>query len=190
MKSSLVLISAIAAATAGFGVSGYAVASPSDAQAQAAALLSPTYESASADVRSQETASSRSVALDAHAHAAAVLSGVRPDREDSVQVTRSTTSPASGDAQAQAAALLSNSRSASVEVTRTTATREKLGSHPAVIVAEAWKNRGIDPNTFIVAHPARLQLFATSPSEDETQLAQAEKATSVTVGGVRSGLND
>lgn len=44
---------------------------------------------------------------------------------------------------------------------------EKLGEHPAVIVARNWSARGIDPNTFIVAHPARLQLVAKSPSEKQ-----------------------
>ena len=32
--------------------------------------------------------------------------------------------------------------------------RGKLGDHPAVTVAKAWNNRGIDTNTFIVGHPA------------------------------------
>ena len=31
---------------------------------------------------------------------------------------------------------------------------ETLGEHPAVIVAGTWSTRGIDPNTFIVLHPA------------------------------------
>ena len=56
--------------------------------------------------------------------------------------------------------------------------REKLGDHPAVTVAKAWKNRGIDPNTFIVAHPAGLKLTTSSPSENDTQLAQAKNAVS------------
>jgi hypothetical protein len=184
MKSSLVLISAIAAATAGFGVSVSALASPSDAQAQAAALLNPTHESAAA------SSSSTSAGLDAQARAAALLSGVRVDQEISTQATtESTVSRTSGDAQAQAAALLSSSRSAPAEVARTTATREKLGVHPAVAVAQEWKNRGIDPNSFIVAHPARLQLV-TSSSEDGVQLAQAKEAESVTTAGVRSGLSN
>ena len=183
MKSS-VLISAIAAATAAFAVSSSALA---DAQAQASALLSPTH--ASAGVQTQEGASSQSIVLDAQAHAAAVLSGVRPDRiaESSAQVTGSS---ASGDAQAQAAALLSGSRSTSVDVARTTATREKLGAHPAVIVAQTWNSRGIDPNSFIVAHPARLQLISVSPGESEPLLAQAKEAAAATVSGGRSGLND
>lgn len=186
MKSS-VLIAAIAAATAAFAVSGSALA---DAQAQASALLSPT--NTSAGFQTQQGASSQSVVLDAQAHAAAVLSGVRPDRvaESSAQVAGSPASRESGDAQAQAAALLSGSRSTSVDVARTTATREKLGAHPAVIVAQTWNSRGIDPNSFIVAHPARLQLISVSPGESETQLAQAKEAAAATVSGGRSGLNN
>lgn len=42
---------------------------------------------------------------------------------------------------------------------------ETLGEHPAVLVAKSWSTRGIDPNTFIVAHPARLTLVAASPTE-------------------------
>jgi len=51
---------------------------------------------------------------------------------------------------------------------------EKLGEHPAVIVARNWSARGIDTNTFIVAHPARLQLVAKSPSEKPLKVAEAE----------------
>lgn len=50
---------------------------------------------------------------------------------------------------------------------------QKLGEHPAVIVARNWNARGIDPNTFIVAHPARLQLVAKSPSENQGSQATA-----------------
>lgn len=42
---------------------------------------------------------------------------------------------------------------------------EQLGEHPAVIVAKTWNTRGIDANTFIVAHPARLQLIQAPASE-------------------------
>ncbi len=41
---------------------------------------------------------------------------------------------------------------------------ETLGEHPAVLVSKSWSTRGIDPNTFIVAHPARLTLLAASPT--------------------------
>lgn len=60
---------------------------------------------------------------------------------------------------------------------------EKLGEHPAVIAARAWKARGIDPNTFIVAHPARLQLLAVSPSANE----QAVVSTKVSEASAAAG---
>jgi hypothetical protein len=41
---------------------------------------------------------------------------------------------------------------------------EPLGEHPAVLVARAWSSRGIDPNTFIVAHPAGLRWLSESPT--------------------------
>lgn len=40
----------------------------------------------------------------------------------------------------------------------------QLGDHPAVVVARTQAKRGLDTNTFIVAHPARLQLLAASPT--------------------------
>lgn len=56
--------------------------------------------------------------------------------------------------------------------------RQKLGDHPAVTVAKKWNTRGIDPNTFIVAHPAGLKLTTASPSENEAQLARAKDVVS------------
>jgi hypothetical protein len=56
--------------------------------------------------------------------------------------------------------------------------REKLGDHPAVTVAKAWKSRGIDPNTFIVGHPAGLKLTTSSSSENEAQFAKAKDVVS------------
>jgi hypothetical protein len=53
---------------------------------------------------------------------------------------------------------------------------EKLGDHPAVIAARTWNARSIDPNTFIVAHPARLQLVAASPTEKDRTEIQASAA--------------
>ena len=41
---------------------------------------------------------------------------------------------------------------------------EPLGEHPAVLVARTWSNRGIDPNTFIVAHPSGARWVAESPT--------------------------
>ena len=41
---------------------------------------------------------------------------------------------------------------------------EPLGEHPAVLVARTWNTRGIDPNTFIVAHPAGPRWVSESPT--------------------------
>ena len=49
---------------------------------------------------------------------------------------------------------------------------EGLGDHPAVIVARTWNARGIDPNTFIVLHPAATQFLAVSPSEKADKIAK------------------
>ena len=52
-----------------------------------------------------------------------------------------------------------------------------LGEHPAVIVARTWSTRGIDPNTFIVLHPASPQFLAASPTEkDKATREQAQLA--------------
>ena len=46
---------------------------------------------------------------------------------------------------------------------------EPLGEHPAVIVARTWSSRGIDPNTFIVRHPAGpIWLNASRTATDKT----------------------
>jgi len=60
----------------------------------------------------------------------------------------------------------------------TSAIAEGLGEHPAVIVARTWNDRGIDPNTFIVLHPAAPQFVA----------APAEKAEKVAKSGARAPL--
>lgn len=44
------------------------------------------------------------------------------------------------------------------------ASADMLGQHPAVLVAQKWETRGIDPNTFIVLHPAGLRLAPASPT--------------------------
>jgi hypothetical protein len=41
---------------------------------------------------------------------------------------------------------------------------EPLGEHPAVLVARAWSSRAIDPNTFIVLHPAGPRWVNESPT--------------------------
>jgi hypothetical protein len=49
------------------------------------------------------------------------------------------------------------------------ATAQSLGEHPAVVVARTWSNRGIDPNTFIVLHPAGpIWLSASPTAKDKT----------------------
>ncbi|MGH8177513.1 MAG: hypothetical protein ACREV5_14730 [Steroidobacter sp.] len=180
MKSSLLLISAIVATTAGLSVSSNALSSQPDAQAQAAALLRPSDTPVPESARDYGNGSSQSVAVDAHAHAAALLSGLRTGQaaKSSVRIDPSRAARTSPDAQAQAAALLSGARIIVVDTARITATSEKLGEHPAVVVAQTRSTRAIDPNTFIVAHPARLQLIAASPTEKLAQHAQAEAAAS------------
>jgi hypothetical protein len=41
---------------------------------------------------------------------------------------------------------------------------QSLGEHPAVLVARTWSSRGIDPNTFIVRHPAAPVWVSESPT--------------------------
>jgi hypothetical protein len=41
---------------------------------------------------------------------------------------------------------------------------ESPGEHPAVLVARTWSSRGIDPNTFIVQHPAGHVWVSSSPT--------------------------
>lgn len=57
------------------------------------------------------------------------------------------------------------------------ASAESLGDHPAVLVAQSWSYRGIDPNTFIVLHPAGSLWGNTS-------IAATEDATSDTAARV------
>ena len=49
-----------------------------------------------------------------------------------------------------------------------TAIAQTLGEHPAVVVAKCWNSRGIDPNTFIVRHPAGPIWLNASPATNET----------------------
>jgi hypothetical protein len=44
---------------------------------------------------------------------------------------------------------------------------ESLGEHPAVLVARTWSSRGIDPNTFIVLHPAGPIWLNASPTANK-----------------------
>jgi hypothetical protein len=79
-------------------------------------------------------------------------------------------------------ALLISTLLAATAVTGIAQSAEKLGEHPAVIVARTWNARGIDPNTFIVAHPARMQLVAASPSEKKETVVQATAPASAAAG--------
>jgi len=57
---------------------------------------------------------------------------------------------------------------------------ESLGEHPAVLVARGWSSRGIDPNTFIVQHPAGHAWVNASPTaKDEPTRDHASRAASV-----------
>ena len=58
----------------------------------------------------------------------------------------------------------------------TSAIAEPLGEHPAVIVAREWNNRGIDPNTFIVLHPAAPKFLAAAPTEKDKPAAGKDGA--------------
>ena len=51
---------------------------------------------------------------------------------------------------------------------------EPLGEHPAVLVARTWNNRGIDPNTFIVAPPASTRWVSEAPKTAD-KLAHASE---------------
>ena len=53
---------------------------------------------------------------------------------------------------------------------------QTLGDHPAVIVARTWSTQGIDPNTFIVQHPAAPQYLAVSPAEKDKVTASRHAA--------------
>jgi len=50
---------------------------------------------------------------------------------------------------------------------------QSLGEHPAVLVARSWSSRGIDPNTFIVAHPAGVRWVNESPTAKEKATHEA-----------------
>jgi hypothetical protein len=52
---------------------------------------------------------------------------------------------------------------------------EGLGEHPAVIVARTWSTREIDPNTFIVLHPASPHFVAASPAEKADKVAAGKQ---------------
>jgi hypothetical protein len=166
MKSRLLFISTIAATAATLGVSGIALSQPLDAQASAAALLSRPHTPVDSQVFKQPNASSTSVAEDAHATAVRLLTGSRTaaSASASVRSAQVTATRTPLDAHAQASALLSGARNSQRDRSRITSKGELLGEHPAVLVARHWGTRGIDPNSFIVAHPAGLALVHASPT--------------------------
>jgi hypothetical protein len=57
------------------------------------------------------------------------------------------------------------------------AAAQSLGEHPAVLVARTWSSRGIDPNTFIVAHPAAPRWVSESPTEKDKAAREAAAQT-------------
>jgi hypothetical protein len=162
MTARSLLIPAILAATAALAAPDNALSETTDAQSYAAALLSGTH-TPGVKAHYYGNARSASVSSDAHASAAALLTGRSASEQaktwariDPPRAVR--TQP---DAHARAAALLSGSRTRAEESLEVSATAP-IGEHPAVLVAKQWHVRGIDPNQFIVAHPARLALDSRS----------------------------
>jgi hypothetical protein len=178
MKTRLLFPVIVATATA-FGALSSAQSEPTDAQAQARALLNrPLLPS---PTKAQEHHYSRSSAtMDVHASAAALLSGrTSGSRASDSDHVASAIAAKSLDAQAHAATLLRGSSIPVEEALRTTQISRPLEAHPAVRVAQSWSTRGIDPNTFIVGHPAGAQL--------QTSLStQSHPGTAASVAGVES----
>jgi hypothetical protein len=56
---------------------------------------------------------------------------------------------------------------------------EPLGEHPAVLVARTWSTRGIDPNTFIVQHPAGPVWLSASPTAKEDKTTRGKEGKRV-----------
>ena len=159
MTSRLVLISAIVAASAALSAPHSVLSETIDAQSQAVALLSGRHTPGTVEAHDRGDAPSSSVSADAQASAAALLAGrsASGQAKNSVRIYPPSVVQTQRDAHAHAAALLSGSRPRAEKPVRTTATAP-LGEHPAVLVAKQWPLRAIDPNQFIVAHPARLAL--------------------------------
>ena len=111
MKSRLVVIPLILMTTAAIADNQRApISRPTDAQAQAAALLSPhTFRTANDEQR--RSPSVASPAMDAHASAAALLGGTRSAGTSNANaaIGQPSGTRLSGDAQTQAAALLRGS---------------------------------------------------------------------------------
>jgi hypothetical protein len=163
MKSIFLLIPAIVAATAAFGAPSDAHSETRDAQAHAAALLSRPHTPRALEAREQ----TKTTASDAHTSAAALLSGRSDDghANASPRITLPVAAQAQQDAQVQAAALLSGSRASVRERSRITVKGQLSNEHPVVLIAQQWSTRGIDPNHFILAHPAPLRWTNASAAE-------------------------
>ena len=126
MKRHLLLIPMILATSA--AIADAQTTAPSalaDAQAQAAALLTRSHALGAAKTEARSL-SLVSKALDAHESAAALLSGTRP-RNRVNAVAESTSARISTDPQAQAAALLSGSRSSTFQTKRTDRVERTIG---------------------------------------------------------------
>lgn len=111
MKSLLVIPLILATTAAIAGPQGSQVSRSADAQAQAAALLSPHTFRASKGQGHSRSPSPASQAMDGHARAAALLSGPRGARPGNARgsIAQASNARTSGDSQAKAAALLRRS---------------------------------------------------------------------------------
>lgn len=67
-------------------------------------------------------------------------------------------------------------------------TAKTSGNHPAVLVAQSWNSRGIDPNTFIVQHPAGSTWLNTpvTGTENATRMAAETSSPEATVQPIRT----
>ena len=112
MKLSLFLIPAIFATTAALADPQTAVSPPADAHTQAAALLSRPHTLVT--MKLERSSSVSETAIDAHASAAALLSGHRIAGQATVSsaVRETSYDQTPADAHSQAAALLSGTRTA------------------------------------------------------------------------------
>lgn len=182
MKLRLLVPAILASATA-FGASASPHSAALDAQAQAAALLSRPTVAGPVKAHEGQYAVSSSVEMDAHASAAALLSGrtSETNAKASARVAASAVAPTRLDAHAHAATLLRGSHITSEERSRSTRRSESLNEHPAVLVAQTWSTRGIHPSTFIVGHPAGVQLLEASPTEGEQNAEESVQGARVAI---------
>jgi len=127
MKLHLLMLPVFLTTTAAMGDT---LSAPADAQAQAAALLSPPHRSGNSKADGQKGSSSRvSPVMDAHASAAALLSRPRTAGTATpyVPVDRTSAARMATDAQKQAAALLTGSRTSTQSRLRAQRTQNAVG---------------------------------------------------------------